>query len=216
MYNVLVSDEYEIIRTGVTYLVNEQDQFKVVTQTSSWADTIRQVEQNEVNIVITGLDMPGENGVLKIKRLHEAFPNISIFILSKHEERDLINDCVKNGADSYILKSSPNCELINALNVVAKGKKYIDHNILLSERDIERINSHGLTTIKLGYNILSKREKEVFPLITLGYGNKEIAKKLCISIKTVEAHKAKIMHKLSLKGQVDLIHYAVKHHLVKF
>ncbi len=119
-----------------------------------------------------------------------------------------------NGAMSYILKSSPDSEIVNALKHVINGEKYLDANIIVSKKDIKEINASGNTLKLKGYNGLSKREKEVFPLIALGYSNKEISQKMFISTKTVEAHKANISRKLHLHGRVELVQYAIHHHLI--
>lgn len=133
-----------------------------------------------------------------------------------HEEQEYINKAIHNGAMSYVLKSSSDQELIKALKKVANGQDYIDSNVMLSKSDIKQINSDGVELNLKGYNGLSKREKEIFPLIALGYANKEIASKMFISTKTVEAHKANIIHKLELNSRADLVRYAIHHHLIEF
>lgn len=117
---------------------------------------------------------------------------------------------------SYIMKSSSDDELLKALKTVASGEEYVDANIVMTKSDVQQNNSDGVDTNLTGYNGLSKREREVFPLVALGYSNKEIAAKLFISTKTVEAHKANIMHKLALNNRADLIRYAIHHHLIDF
>lgn len=121
-----------------------------------------------------------------------------------------------NGAMSYILKSSSDSEIIKALRQVANGCNYLDSNIIISKADLKQINADGAHVNLQGYNALSKREKEVFPLVALGYSNKEISEKLFISTKTVEAHKANITRKLHLHNHVELVRYAVHHHLIDF
>lgn len=137
-----------------------------------------------------------------------------MIILSMHEEQEYINKAIHNGAMSYVLKSSPDSEILRALTQVSNGENYIDENITLTKKDLSQINFDGVDVNLTGYNSLSKREREVFPLVALGYTNKEIAAKLFISTKTVEAHKANIVRKLKLETRADLVRYAIHHHLI--
>ena len=117
---------------------------------------------------------------------------------------------------SYILKSSSDGEILTALKHVVNGENYLDANILISKSDLKQINASGADVNLKGYSVLSKREKEVFPLVALGYSNREISEKLFISTKTVEAHKANISRKLHLHSRVELVRYAIHHHLIDF
>ena len=216
MYNVLVADDHAIVRSGISYLVDLQPNFTVVDGTASGTDTYIRVEQGGIDILIMDLSMPpGENGLITTRRIHDKFPKVRIIILSMHEEQEYINNAMAN-AMAYILKSSPDTEIIKALQHVINGEKYLDANIIVSKKDIKEINASGNTLNLKGYNSLSKREKEVFPLIALGYSNKEISEKMFISTKTVEAHKANISRKLHLHSRVDLVQYAIHHHLIDF
>lgn len=217
MLKVLIADDHAVVRKGLSYLINAQPNFKVVAEAGNGTDAYTLVEQHPINILVMDLSMPpGENGLVTTQRIHDHFPNIRIMILSMHEEQEYINKAIHNGAMSYILKSSPDNELIAGLNALAADKQYIDSHITLSKSDIKEIESNGIDSNLKGYHILSKREREVFPLMALGYTNKEIANRLFISTKTVEAHKASIMHKLALNSRPELVRYAVHHHLIEF
>ena len=159
---------------------------------------------------------PGESGLITTKRIHDKFPKVKIIILSMHEEQEYINRAMSNGAMSYILKSSSDGEILTALKHVVNGENYLDANILISKSDLKQINASGADVNLKGYNVLSKREKEVFPLVALGYSNREISEKLFISTKTVKAHKANISRKLHLHSRVELVRYAIHHHLIDF
>lgn len=216
MYNVLIADDHAFIRSGIASLIEKQSQFKVVDQTSNGTDTYLRVEQGDIDILIMDLSMPpGESGLITTQRIHHKFPKVKIIILSMHEEQEYINNAMHNGALSYIFKSSPDSELLNALKHVILNQSYVDSNIILTKSDINEINSAaGIDDNLKGFNDLSKREQEVLPFVALGYSNKEIAAKLFISTKTVEAHKAHIVQKLGLKSHADLVRYAIHHHLI--
>lgn len=217
MYQVLIADDHAIVRSGISYLVNQQPNFKVVGGTASGTDTYLRVEQGGVDILILDLSMPpGESGLITTQRIHKKFPKVRIIILSMHEEQEYINKALANGAMSYVLKISPEAEIIKALHHVANGENYLDSNIIISNSDLKKIKKAGGDVNVKGYKSLSNREKEVFPLIALGYSNKEISQKLFISTKTVEAHKANISRKLHLHSRVDIVRYAIHHHLIDF
>lgn len=199
MYNVLIADDHAIVRSGIAYLIDKQPTFQVVGQTANGTDTYMP---------------PGESGLITAQRIHEHYPLVRMIILSMHEEQEYINKAIHNGAMSYVLKSSPDSEILRALTQVSNGENYIDENITLTKKDLSQINFDGVDVNLTGYNSLSKREREVFPLVALGYTNKEIAAKLFISTKTVEAHKANIVRKLKLETRADLVRYAIHHHLI--
>lgn len=215
MYRVLVADNYPIIRMAVKNLVEQLDNFKVIAEEATGIDASLRAEQGDIDIIIMDLAMPpGENGLITIKRIHEHFPNTKIIIFSSRNEPQYINQAIYNGANSYILKSSSPKELVHALRHAINGEKYLDNNIMVTKKDLLVIKG-GSPHFDLGnYIALSKREQEILPLIVLGYTNKEIATKMFISPKTVEAHKTKIMQKLNLASHAELLHYAVKHRLV--
>lgn len=215
MYNVLIADDHAIVRSGIAYLIDKQPTFQVVGQTANGTDTYMRVEQGDIDILIMDLSMPpGESGLITAQRIHKHYPLVRMIILSMHEEQEYINKAIHNGAMSYVLKSSPDSEILRALTQVSNGENYIDENITLTKKDLSQINSDGVDVNLTGYNSLSKREREVFPLVALGYTNKEIAAKLFISTKTVEAHKANIVRKFKLETRADLVRYAIHHHLI--
>lgn len=215
MYKVLIADDHSIVRAGIANLINQQPNFEVVGQEANGTDTYLRVEKGGIDILIMDLSMPpGESGLITTQRIHERFPEVRIMILSMHEEQEYINRALHNGAKAYILKSSADSEIIKGIEHLAVNEEYLDQNIIITKNDLNEINSSGIETGLKAYNNLSKRECEVFPLVALGYTNKEIAQKLFISTKTVEAHKASISRKLNLNTRADLVRYAIHHHLI--
>lgn len=214
MYRVLTAEYHEITRTGINYLIEQQPFFHVAAEATNTTDLINIVNQGNVDLIIMGLDMPGENGLLTIRQLHNSYPELPILVLSEHEELACVKKCFFFGAAGYVLKCSSNDEIVNALDALIHRRQYLDSNITVSE--INLYQTLPTNQCIREYDKLSPREREVFPLAVLGYENKEIAQRLCISTKTVETHKTHMMRKLSLDCHVDLIHYAAKNHLVNF
>ncbi|MCH3922764.1 LuxR C-terminal-related transcriptional regulator [Limosilactobacillus sp.] len=215
MKNVLIADEQPIVRLGLTTLIDGLADFQLADQVADSADACMRLGQGDIDIAIMGLTLPpGENGLVTIQRIHDLFPAVRVMILSHHEEQEIVNRAIHNGALSYIFKSSPTSEIIAGLTSLARGELYLDNNIMITGKDRQKIQATTARPELASFRELSKRERELFPFIALGYSNKEIASRLFISTKTVEAHKAKIMHKLDLHNQADLIRFAIRHHLI--
>lgn len=215
MKNVLIADEQPIVRLGLTTLIDGLADFQLADQVADSADACMRLGQGDIDIAVMGLTLPpGENGLVTIQRIHDLFPAIRIMVLSRHEEQEIVNRAIHNGALSYIFKSSPTSEIIAGLTSLARGELYLDNNIMITGKDRQKIQATTTRPELAAFRELSKRERELFPFIALGYSNKEIAGRLFISTKTVEAHKAKIMHKLDLHNQADLIRFAIRHHLI--
>ena len=134
-----------------------------------------------------------------------------------YDDEEYLFHVLKNGAKGYILKNAPDEQLILAIRTVYQGETYVDMKLTTSLVNEFISNSFKEETATSDpFKILSKREIEILPLIAKGYGNKEIAEKLFVSVKTVEAHKTHIMQKLDLKSKPELVEYAMKKKLVDF
>ncbi|ANZ60713.1 hypothetical protein AYR62_14045 [Secundilactobacillus paracollinoides] len=215
MKNVLVIADSAITSAGVSCLIDQQPEFQVVDQVTDGAAAFSVIERTTVAMVMLDLTIRGENGLLLLERLHKQFPEIGILTLSSLGEQSDPADAVRKGALAYLLNDSPAREFHRALTAVAKGRLYLDQNLLLNKREATQLDAYRPVT-NCGYDTLSDREREVLPLIILGHSNKQIGERLCISVKTVEAHKSSIMRKLSLDCHCDLIQYAMQHHLMTF
>ncbi|WP_056947412.1 response regulator [Secundilactobacillus odoratitofui] len=217
MYNVLLSDDHPIYRTGLITVINQQPHFKVVAETSNGTDAVVRVAEGDIDVVIMDLTMPpGESGVSATRRIHDTFPNVKVLVNTAHEDHESIDMALHNGAAGYVLKNSPQSEFVAALTTVVCDRIFVDQNIVLTPADFKAIDSTKCDEQLYYYNALSNREREVLPLIVLSCSNKEIASRLYITTKTVEAHKANIMRKLDYPSHAELVSYAVKHHLVDF
>ncbi|MGL0748107.1 response regulator transcription factor [Secundilactobacillus paracollinoides] len=217
MYNVLIADDHAVVRSGLKFLIDQLPDYQVVAEAATGNDTFIRVGHGDIDIVVMDLSMPpGENGLLTTKRIQAQYPEILILILSMHGEEAYVDKSIEYGAVGYVLKSSPDSEITNALKTIVTGKHYVDENVILLKSNIKEITSDGSNTNLWGHNALSKREREVMPLVAIGYSNKEVAAKLNISTKTVEAHKASIMRKLDLESRVDLVRYAIHHKMIEF
>lgn len=209
---IMIADDHAVVRSGLKYILDAQPDLEVVADAADGTEAFMLLEHQSVDVVLMDLRMPpGENGLQTTKRILANFPEIKVIILSMHEEEEYVQQAFANGASGYVLKSSPDQVLIQAIREVSLGKKVVDPYFKGIEIQTTKEEEVDVTT---GYSKLSKREREVLPLVALGYSNKQIAERLFLSVKTVEVHKAHIMKKLDVKSFAELLQYCVKHHLI--
>ena len=217
MYRVVVADDQAIVRFGEEQLVNRLANFEVVGSVANGTAAYQVIEKNPVDVLITGLRMPqGESAVCMIRRIHTTFPDVRIVLYTGCTDHELLVQALQNGACGCVLKTSPTSELVHAVQTVVRDQqRYFDPTLMLTQTELATITQDPGVLCKR-YESLTRREAEVLPLIVLGYSNKEIAAKLYISTKTVETHKSNINRKLGLYRHVDLVRFALQHHLVDF
>lgn len=210
---IIIADDHAVVRSGFQHLLNFQDDMEVIATAADGKEAYELVKKYKPDILLLDLSMPpGESGLIAAGKIHQEVPNTKIIVLTMYEEEEYLFNVLKSGASGYVLKRSPDEELLTAIRTVYEGGTYIDPVMApsLVREFIEHNKEHDLL------EKLSQRELEVLPLAAKGYGNKEIAEMLHISVKTVEAHKANIMTKLNLKSRPELIEYALKKKLLNF
>ncbi|SOB99803.1 LuxR family two component transcriptional regulator [Ureibacillus xyleni] len=216
MIKLVIADDHTVVRSGFSMLINHQKDMEVVATASDGTEAYQLVGKYEPQILLMDVNMPpGEGGLIATKKIKEDYPNIKIIILTMYEDQELLYILLKNGASGYILKNAQEEDLFSAIRTVFNGGVYIYPKMATSLVQ-DFLTKHAEEQQDNPFTILSNRELEILPLIAKGYGNKEIAEKLFISVKTVEAHKAKIMEKLNFKGKPDLVEYALKKRLLTF
>ncbi len=208
---ILIADDHALIRNALSFMINAQPDMKVVGDAADGNETFMKAEQLAVDILLMDISMPpGENGLQTTRRVKEIRPRIKIIVLTMHDDETYVREALAAGADGFILKSANEETLLEGIRKVARGERFFD-----GYTD-EQLSGLAVAETDPLYDSLSKREKEILPLIALGYNNKEIAEKLFISVKTVEVHKANIRKKLQLENYAGLLQYSLKHHLVDF
>jgi two-component system response regulator NreC len=213
---IVIADDHAIVRSGFSMILNYQSDMEVVALAADGIEAYRMVAKHQPDILILDLSMPpGESGLIATGKIKEDFPQTKILILTMHDDEEYLFYVLKNGASGYMLKNAPDEELLLAIRTIYTGGTYI-HPKMATSLVREFVNKDQNIKQADPFEMLSKREIEVLPLIAKGYGNKEIAQKLFISVKTVEAHKAKIMSKLNLKSRPELVEYAMKKKLLNF
>ena len=210
---IVIAEDHTILREGLRSLLSSNPIFEIVGEAEDGREAIRCVEKFKPDLILTDLSMPRMNGMEAIKEIKKESPATKVLVLTVHRAEEYILATFRAGADGYILKDSTHSELVMAVKKVLSGKHYISPEI--SEKVIEGY-LEGKKTLKsrTSWETLTQREREILKLIAEGYKNKKIAEDLCISVKTVEKHRANLMGKLDLHSIQALTAFAIERGLV--
>jgi len=204
---IILAEDHETIRDGLKLLVNSRSDMEVVGEADNGTTALQLAEEFSPDVVVMDISMPELNGLQATKKLKDKSPQVKVLILTRHSEPGYLQELLQAGASGYVLKQSKSEELIRAILAVAAGQTYLDPAI--TERAVTQLRESGQVPHKAPNTNLTAREADVLRLIALGYVNKEVAARLNLSIKTVEAHKSNAMNKMGMKSRVDIVRYAM-------
>ncbi|HEX8351874.1 MAG TPA: response regulator transcription factor [Pyrinomonadaceae bacterium] len=204
---VLLAEDHRTVREGVRLLLDSQPDIECVGEAGDGRAALRLAKEHAPDVVLMDVSMPEMNGLRATERLREDCPGVRVVALTRHTDRAYMQQLLQAGASGYVLKQSEPAVLLQAVRAVAAGDSYLDPAITgkaLSGYFGRRAGGESVAEVNL-----SDREAEVVRLIALGYSNKEIAARLTLSVKTVEAHKANAMRKLDMHSRIDIVRYAM-------
>ena len=204
---ILLADDHVVVREGLRLVIEGQRDMIVVCEAGDGASAIQQAQELRPDVVIMDISMPGMNGLVATRTLKRILPQCVVVTLTRHGDDAYLQELMRAGASAYVLKQSAPAELITAIRTCAAGGQYLD-SALTARVTAEFLGRDGRKVTQPGATP-SDRESEVLRLIAAGYSNKEIATRLTLSVKTVEAHKANAMRKLGLNGRIDIVKYAI-------
>ena len=212
-FRIVIAEDHTILREGLRSLLSSDPNFDIIGEAGDGREAIQCVEKFKPDLILMDLSMPRMTGLDAIREIKRQFKDTKILVLTVHKTEEYILATFKAGADGYLLKDSTHAELVMAVKKVLSGKHYISPEI--SDRVIEGY-MEGRKTLKThtSWETLTQREREILKLIAEGYKNKEIADDLCISVKTVEKHRANLMEKLDLHNIQALTAFAIEKGLV--
>jgi DNA-binding NarL/FixJ family response regulator len=210
---VLIADDHQLMRSGLRGLLERDGEFQVVAEAADGYQAIEQALLTKPDIVLLDVGMPRLNGTDAAQRISEKLPASRIVILSMHSDEGYVLKALKAGARGYLLKASPEAEVLAAVRAVAAGHAYFSPSItkMLVEEYVGELRRRG---VEDSYDLLSLREKEILQLLASGKSNRDIADLLHISITTAESHRSNILQKLHLHSLAELILYAVRKGLI--
>lgn len=209
MIKVLIADDHAMVREGFKRFLAEAKDIIADDEAGDGQEVLNKIRQQKFDVVLLDISMPGRNGLDVLKQLKCEQPDINVLMLTMHAEEEYAERALKGGANGYLTKNATPDELIDAIRKVSMGKKYVTSVVA------EILACHvGSRSNILLHERLSDREYEVMCMITSGKTISDIAHELSLSKKTISTHRSHILKKMNMQNNSQLIHYALKYHLV--
>jgi DNA-binding NarL/FixJ family response regulator len=210
---ILLVDDHTMFRSGLRVLLNLYPDFEVVGEAGDGQEALDAVRELAPDIVLMDIAMPGLDGLVATRRIHEEHSQARVILLTQHENREYVTPALKSGAAGYVLKRAADEELVRAVRAVYQGQTYLDPMIASVVVNDYR---HRLEDMPADdqYESLTPREREVLVLVAEGHTNREVAELLGISHKTVDYHRTNVMRKLDVHNRTELTRYAIRRGLM--
>src|SRR5579872_1831435 len=211
--SVMIADDHPLVRSGLRILLERDGEFEVMAEASTGDEAIDLAVLHKPDVILLDVGMPRLSGPDAAMSISQKVPNARIVMVSMHSDESYVLRALKAGARGYLLKASPEADVLAAVRAVAAGNAYFSPSItkLLVEEYVVEVRRRGVDD---SYDLLSVREKEILQVLAAGKSNREIADMLHISISTVETHRNNVFQKLHLHNLAELILYAVRKGLI--
>ena len=210
---IMIADDHPLVRSGLRALLERDGEFQVIAEAADGYEAIDLAVLHKPDVILLDVGMPRLSGPDAAQSISQKLPAVRIVMLSMHSDESYVLRALKAGARGYLLKASPEADVIAAIRAVASGNAYFSPSItkLLVEEYVVEARRRGVDD---SYELLSTREKEILHLLASGKTNREIAELLFISVATVETHRNNVFQKLHLHNLAELILYAVRKGLI--
>lgn len=196
---ILLVDDHPLVRDGLRARLEAVPQFEVVAEAGGAQEALEQARHRAVDLVLMDINMRGGNGIEATAQFRQQFPAIAVLILSMHDKLEYVSQAIQAGARGYVLKDAPGKDIVVAIETVMSGGIY--YSAALARQLAKPLTQDAQ---------LTSREHQVLRHIANGQSNKQIARDLDLSVRTVETHRLNIKRKLGIEGQAELIRYAVQ------
>lgn len=210
MIKILIADDHAVVREGLKQIISETPDMLVTDEADNGQEVLNKVSKQHYDVVLLDITMPGRSGLDVLKQLKSKKPKLPVLMLSVHPEEQYAIRTLKAGASGYLTKGSATDELIAAIRKISTGKKYVSSSLaekLAFDLDMDYE--------KPRHEILSDREYQVMSMIASGKTVKEIADELSLSVQTISTYRSRILEKMKMKNNAEIIYYAVKQGLVE-
>ncbi len=212
--HIVLADDHAVLRAGLKALLNAEPDMEVIGETGGEGDCVGDIVSQNPDVVLLDINMSCCNGLEILSELKQQLPQIRVLILTMHDDAQYLRQVLAAGGAGYVLKEAADTELLTAIRTVYNGGIFLhpEHAKILLEDTLNQAPPAPAADDPVSR--LSDRELEVLRLIALGHANKEIARVLHLSVKTVETYKARVMEKLTLKSRAALVRFALQHSLL--
>jgi two-component system, NarL family, invasion response regulator UvrY len=206
---ILLVDDHQIVRAGLAQFIVEQRDLKVAGEAASGDEAIRLIREHEFDVVMLDISMPDKNGIDTLRVIKQMKPELHVLVMSGYPETHYAVNMLRAGANGYLSKDAPPEEMIRAIRIVARGRRYLSEAAadLVSEQ-LKRPTEQKM------HETLSEREFQIFRKLAAGQSPTAIADELNLSVKTVSTYRFRVLEKMALKTNADLTYYAIKNDLL--
>ncbi|MCX8055110.1 MAG: response regulator transcription factor [Ignavibacteria bacterium] len=213
MINIIITDDHAVVRKGLKQIIEETPGFVVADEASSGNELLEKVRKNKYDVVILDISMPGKDGLDTLKELKQIAPDLPVLVFTIYPEEQYAVRLLKAGASGYINKESKPEELIEAIERVIRGRKYISSHLAeLLANNLDSTSGSGEVPL---HETLSDREFQVMCMIASGKTPTQIANELSLSINTISTYRIRILEKMKMRSNAEITHYAIKNRLVE-
>lgn len=210
---ILIADDHKIVRDGIISLLSGEKEFSIVNVANNGNEVLTILKKETIDIIIMDISMPEMNGIECTLKIKQLYPDVQVLILSMYNEEQYVKEVFSSGASGYILKNAGKEVLINAIKAIISGKPYYGSEITQTYIDsLNKPDSNSNEAVDI-INYLTSREIEILKLIVNEYSNQEIAEKLFVSIRTVDAHRRNLLNKVDAKNTAGLVKFALSNNL---
>mgnify|MGYP002637873431 FL=1 len=206
---IIIADDHPLFRRGLKHALEETPDIEVIGEASNGDSLLSMIKSDNLDMVLLDISMPGKSGLDLLKQLKSEYSKLPILILSVYPEEQYAVRFIKAGASGYLTKESAAEKLAEAIRKIASGGKYASTAI------IEKLAFDFSDSDKPLHETLSDREYQVFGMISIGKSLTEIGVDLSLSVKTISTHRTRILEKMKMKKNAELIHYAITRNLLE-
>lgn len=209
---ILIADDHAVVRTGLRSVLQTDPDLEVVGEAADGAETEILAETLQPDLVLLDITMPPDNGIEIARRLHQKYPDLKLLFLTIHEDETLLHEALRTGAVGYLIKRAEEAEILQAIHAVSQGDIFVHPTMTraLLRQEVTTQHRRGEPEVPL-----TPREIDVLQLLAKGNTNRQAAKILGLSVRTVENHRANLLGKLDLTSRVELVSYAEQHNLLQ-
>lgn len=211
-YRIIIADDHSLIRKGLRTIIEIESDIQVIGEAGDGRELLRLLEHEQPDLIIMDISMPNINGIEAVREVVGKYPQIRILMLTMHRNSQYFYNAVSAGAHGYLMKDDSDTELLTAIRTVQAGKSYVSPQLSgeVTGEMIEAFRDHrDIPIIQL-----TDREREVLQYVVKGYTSKKMAEILCLSPRTVDHHRAKLLKKFKMKNTVDLVKHVVRNSIV--
>ncbi|GAB4117485.1 MAG: response regulator transcription factor [Roseiflexaceae bacterium] len=209
---IILADDHHVVRQGLRALLEYSLDCTIVGEASDGQTAIELVQALQPHVLVIDMVLPKQSGIEAIQIIRQVAPNTRIVVLSMHGDESYVREALRAGATAYVLKESDASEFVRAIQHAAEGRRYLGPP--LNERALDAYIMQSMETPFDPSETLTSREREVLQLAAMGKTSAEIASQLFLSVRTIETYRTRMMQKLGLRTQVDLVRYALRQGII--